>query len=150
VAKRIVVPLNGSAAAEALLAFVEELARPLDAEVLLVRVEPPASRAVLTPLPAFEEDALLARHHEAELYLGGRVSALRAKGLRADALVRIGDPAGEIVAVARETGADLIAMTTRGQRALRRLLVGSTADAVLRTSPVPVVLFHAPAGPDAS
>jgi nucleotide-binding universal stress UspA family protein len=133
VPKRIVVPLDGSPRAEALLTFIEELARPLDAEIVLVRVEPPASRAVLTPLPAFGEDALLARHHAAQHYLAGQV--------------RIGDAAPEIVAVARETGADLIAMTTRGQSALRRLLVGSTADAVLRTSAVPVVLFHATAEP---
>lgn len=139
--KRIVVPLDGSRAAEAVLPFIEEIAGPLGAEIVLVRVEPP-SRGVLAPLPAFGEDALMARHHAAQQYLVGWVKVLQAKGVRVDALVRIGEAPGEIVAAAREVGADLIAMTTQGQSGLRRLLVGSTADSVLHTASVPVVLFH--------
>lgn len=143
--KRIVVPLDGSPGAEAVLPFIEGLAGPVGAEVVLVRVEPPAGRTVLTPLPEFGEDALLARYHEAQHYVDTWVRALRGRGIRADALVRIGEAPSEIVAVAREIGADLIAMTTRGPSALRRLLVGSTADAVLRTASVPVILFHSTA-----
>jgi nucleotide-binding universal stress UspA family protein len=48
----------------------------------------------------------------------------------------------EIVAAARQTGADLIAMTTHGRSGLGRLLFGSVAEAVLRESRLPVFLMR--------
>jgi nucleotide-binding universal stress UspA family protein len=52
-------------------------------------------------------------------------------------------PAAEIVNAARETGADLIAMSTHGRSGLGRLMFGSVAEAVLRHSDVPVFLLRA-------
>ena len=57
-------------------------------------------------------------------------------------MVRRGEPAEEILAGAREAGADLIAMTTHGRSGLGRLLFGSGAEAVLRQSEVPVFLMR--------
>ena len=60
---------------------------------------------------------------------------LRAAGLDAQPEVRMGDPAHEIIAVARARGAGVIVVGTRGQTGLRRLILGSVARNVL---------FHAP------
>jgi nucleotide-binding universal stress UspA family protein len=57
--------------------------------------------------------------------------------------VRRGHPADEIVAAARETGADLIAMSTHGRGGLGRLVFGSVAQAVLRHADMPVLLMRA-------
>lgn len=48
----------------------------------------------------------------------------------------------EIVALAKEWPADLIVLGTHGRRGLRRLVMGSDAERVLRRSPVPVLLVR--------
>ncbi len=53
--------------------------------------------------------------------------------------VREGRPAAEIREYAREQGADLVAMGTRGRHGENRFLVGSVAERVVRTCPVPVL-----------
>jgi nucleotide-binding universal stress UspA family protein len=50
-----------------------------------------------------------------------------------------GDPADEILEVAKESGADLIVLGTHGRRGLGRLLLGSVAEQVVRKAPCPVV-----------
>jgi len=53
----------------------------------------------------------------------------------------MGDPAGEIVALATEEKADLIVMGTHGRTGLRHLLMGSVAESVVRRAPCPVFTF---------
>lgn len=53
----------------------------------------------------------------------------------------VGSTAGCILTTARELGADLIAMRTHARRGLSRALTGSVADEVVRTSPLPVLLY---------
>jgi len=53
--------------------------------------------------------------------------------------IREGRPAAEICAYAREVDADVIATGTRGRHGENRLLLGSVAERIVRTSPVPVL-----------
>ncbi len=53
--------------------------------------------------------------------------------------VRDGRPANEICEYAREVDADLVATGTRGRHGENRLLLGSVAERVVRTSPAPVL-----------
>ena len=53
--------------------------------------------------------------------------------------IREGRPAGEICGYAREVDADVIATGTRGRHGENRLLLGSVAERIVRTSPVPVL-----------
>ena len=62
--------------------------------------------------------------------------------LPADLEVRIGQPAEEIVAAARESKCDSIVLSTRGLTGLDRYLIGSVADRVARLAPCPVVLMR--------
>ena len=55
-----------------------------------------------------------------------------------------GDAAGEIVRVARETECDLIVIGTHGRTGLARLVMGGTAEEVLRKAPCPVLAVKAP------
>ena len=63
------------------------------------------------------------------------------KGISYERVQRIGDPAAEIVHFAHEWGADLIAMGRHGHSAVTTLLMGSVAQKVLATAPVPVLLL---------
>lgn len=63
-------------------------------------------------------------------------------GINAYTIVRFGDPAEEIVAQAKESKADVIAMTTHARGALREAIQGSTAKDVLQRSGLPVLLVR--------
>jgi nucleotide-binding universal stress UspA family protein len=141
--ERVLVPLDGSEQAEAILPLIEQMAGPLDAEFILLRVVGPispgeamASAGVVSP------DAFLARELDAKRYLNEVERRLSKKGLRVRAQVALGPPAEEILAAAKATGADLIAMATHARSAVGRILFGSVAEAVLHTSPVPVLMIR--------
>jgi nucleotide-binding universal stress UspA family protein len=55
----------------------------------------------------------------------------------------MGDPATELINVAREQGVDLIAMSTHGHRFLADIFLGATADRVRHLVKVPVLLLRA-------
>jgi nucleotide-binding universal stress UspA family protein len=140
--KRVVVPLDGSPLAECMLRFVVDIAGPLDLEVVLLRV------IRVLPRPATEgvRSAVLENGDyspaDALEYLAPLAGELRRRGIRVQTKVRRGEPVEEIVDCARETDADLIAMTTHGRSGLGRWLFGSVAEAVLREAEIPVFLMR--------
>lgn len=140
--KRVLVPLDGSTVAEAILPFLLEIAGPLDMDVVLVRVLEPIPPTVLEGARHVLVEDVEARRADAAAYLAPIAERLRARGVRAETAVRRGEPADEIVEGARDAGADLIAMTTHGRTGLRRLVFGSVAEAVLRHANVPVFLMR--------
>jgi nucleotide-binding universal stress UspA family protein len=141
--ERVLIPLDGSELGEAILPFAEKIAGPLDAEVVLVRVVEPLSAVEAMAAPGVvTPDTFPLREMEAKRYLTDVEKRLTGKGLRVRARIQIGSPAEEIVAAAATVGADLIAMTTHGRSDLTRVLFGSVAEAVLRASPVPVLMIR--------
>lgn len=140
--KLAVVALDGSPVAEAIIPFILEIAGPLDMEVVLVRVNRPIPPEVIEFSRHVTVEDPEASRIDAEKYMAPIAVELRGKGVRVRTLVRRGQPAEEIVAAARETGADLIAMTTHGRSGFGRLLFGSVAEAVLRESRLPVFLMR--------
>ena len=139
--KRVLVPLDGSPVAEAILPFIKEIAGSLDVEIVLLRVVSLTPEEAIGVAPKFALDTPAALEQAAQRYLEARVEDLRARAIRASARVAVGEAASEIVAAARQIGADLIAMTTHGRSGLGRLLFGSVAESVLRTAPTPVFLL---------
>jgi nucleotide-binding universal stress UspA family protein len=140
--ERVLVPLDGSEAAEAILPFLEQVAGPLDAEVILLRAVEPISPADAIASPGGAPGALADRETDAKRYLSEVERRLSGKGLRLRTRIAFGLPAEEILAAAKVTGADLIAMATHGRSGLGRVLFGSVAEAVLRTSVVPVLVMR--------
>ncbi len=65
-------------------------------------------------------------------------------GVEVEYHVAEGEPATEIIRLARLAGANLIVMGTHGRTGLRRLLIGSVAEAVLRRAPCPVLTLKGP------
>jgi nucleotide-binding universal stress UspA family protein len=140
--KRVLVALDGSTAGEAVLRFLMEIAGPLDMTVLLLHVLEPMSASFINGTVV--DDDVEARRQEAEEYLAPISAALRSQGVDTAWAIRRGRPAEEILAAARESGADLIAMATHGRTGVGRLLFGSVAETVLRQAPVPVFMIREP------
>jgi nucleotide-binding universal stress UspA family protein len=139
--RRALITLDGSMVAEAILPAFLRVAHPLGLDIVLVRVVP--SVPVAAEDPGYAQDSAERMKAEAEAYLRAVAATLSLDGLQVDTMVRTGEAPQEIVAVAQEVHADLIAMTTHGRTGLSRLLFGSVAEAVLRAAPVPVFIVRA-------
>jgi nucleotide-binding universal stress UspA family protein len=139
--KKIIVPLDGSEIAEAILPLVEEIARHTGAEIVLVTAvqQVGAWDAALTLQVLDREDA------SAAAYLGERAKKLAGK--KRSSVVR-GDAAEAILRAAAEESADLIAISTHGRSGLARWLFGSTAAKLLEAAAVPVLFLRPKSGED--
>ena len=132
----IVVPLDGSSAAERVLAYV---ARLPSRRVRLLQVFPDVSD--LVPDPDLLDAWRRARAEDAEAYLGHLAEPLRGQGREVDQAWAFGEPAEQIVTAAAP--GDLIAMSTHGRGLAGRVLLGSVADRVVRHAAAPTLLVRA-------
>lgn len=149
--RKIVVPLDGSERSEAILPVVERLAGPFDLAIELLRaIEPLPAYAAAEISSARTEEMIALEEADAEGYLRKVATPLEAKGLRVTRSVGRGLAVDVILRRAEEAAAGLIAMSTHGRTGVGRLLIGSVAERVLRSAPVPVLLWKAPAGKPAS
>lgn len=139
---RIVVALDGSELAEQIMPHVATLASGLGAPVSLLRVLTPqtyAQREMMQPgLPWWDEDIA-----EADSYLAGVAERLQKEGIEiSKGVVLSDDVAAGILDYAARTNADLLAIATSGACGFKRLVFGSVADEVTRTSPTSLLVFH--------
>ena len=144
----VVVPLDGSELAERVLPAVTELAQKLDLEVILMR-------AYAIPYGAYSAgegfydpvhlEALLAMvKQETFEYLERKVAALKRQGLsKVSFVAKEGLSADEIIKFAQETPANLIAMSSHGRSGVKRLVLGSVTETVVRHSGDPVLVLRA-------
>ena len=91
-------------------------------------------------LPA---DVLEPVRQAAESSVVAAVEELRGRGLTVDGRASLGDASGTILAEAERVEADLIVMGTRGLTGLKHVVLGSTAERVVRTAPCPVLTVKA-------
>ena len=140
--KRVLIPVDGSETAEAILPFILEIAGPLDFDIVLLRVTQPAPPMAVEGSTWVSIDDVELHQEACAAYLAGLAAEMKAKGVRVTTRVRRGWPVDEILAAARDEGADLIAMTTHGRTGPARLLFGSVAEGVLRHADTPVFLMR--------
>ena len=130
---------------------------PADAAVAFATGLGSRSHSKMTFVTVIDSDAL---HEQIALY-GGYAESIqhewetearhladvagrhaRAAALPASEIVAFGQPEEQLLSQAQNVSADLIAIGTHGRRGLRRLVMGSVAEAVVRKSPVPVVVLR--------
>ena len=142
--KSVVVPLDGSPLAEAVLPHVVELASRLFLEVALVRVVrlPTMAYAGFEPLPMELADIERQMQEEAEQYLGRIARRLEGKGIGTRATVLKGPVGAQIVDYAQSTEGTMVAISTHGRSGLRRMALGSVADMVIRSLEIPVLVVR--------
>jgi nucleotide-binding universal stress UspA family protein len=110
------------------------LATRLDARVTLLHVLPPTLPQLGRPMPAEFLPV-----DEAKVALAAELERVSQGVLKVDSILAEGDPREQILRIAADCNADLIAMGTHARRGLPRYLLGSVAEAVVRSSPIPVL-----------
>jgi len=127
--QRLLVPLDFSGKSRQALRYAVPMAQKFSGRIHLVHVLPPLSKAELADLPRLKHLAIKRL---------GEMSALLPARVRAGNAVLLGDPAEQILQIAERNGIDLIVLTTKGRTGLKRVLVGSTAEHIMRHAPCPV------------
>lgn len=150
--KHVLVPIDGSETARLGLNEAIELARHLKAQIRLIyvinklpwvspaEIPPEAVQTFIDQLRGSGESVV----HEA-------ITAVRDAGVAVDSrlIEALGSEAGEcIVEEAVSWPADLIVCGTHGRRGVRRILMGSDAEYILRRSPVPVLMIRKTTTPE--
>ena len=141
---KILVPLDGSERAEAILPHVEDMARTYEATVIFMGIVEPEP-AVLTPEPFYTSlDPELYQQRVAEVknYLTAQQNKFLAKEINAKVYVSEGRVVEEIIAVAERESVDLIAMASHGRTGLSRVFYGSVAAGVLHRIDRPLLLIR--------
>ncbi len=140
----ILVPLDGSKRAEAILCHVEELARRCGAKVIFLQVVEPIPLVVglqgtpiMLPQREFER-----RTKQAESYLAALREEFQGKGIETDARVVYGPVVEAIIDAAESEGADLIAIASHGRSGLSQVFYGSVAAGVLHRVDRPLLLIR--------
>ena len=144
--KKILVPVDGSAASNQGLCEALKLAKSLGASVKLVHtVNEFIMESAYGPIPNYG-DFIEALREGGRKVLKDAQAIARESGVEAQSAMveSIGGRAADLILEhAKEWPADLIVMGTHGRRGVRRLVLGSDAELVLRASPVPVLMVRA-------
>lgn len=136
--ERILIPLDGSPLAEEILTQIRRILKGKNTEIHLLRtVFVPVSLARIDTGKILEVDRAAARR-----YLDSLAQRLRKEDIQVRTHLMEGQTAETIVRSAARTRATLIAMTTHGRSGLARWVMGSVAEKVVRSSPVPLLLMR--------
>jgi nucleotide-binding universal stress UspA family protein len=143
--EKIVVGCDFSADAELALSYASSLAQELQAELCLLHVLEPLAYQGLTPsTKALAEDLRGAVRSAVEGRLASLVDAEARNWARVRTAIASGKPSAEIIQFAEREGADLIVVGSSGMGPIGRLIVGSTAEAIVRHATLPVLVVREP------
>ncbi|WP_207588738.1 universal stress protein [Halomontanus rarus] len=134
----ILVPTDGSTEGERAVEYAIDLARTHDATLRAIYVVNAASYGGLPMETAWDgiSDAL---RDEGQAAVDRVEELADERGVRVDTAVLEGSPSRVIVDEAQPEKCDLVVMGTHGRGGIDRLLLGSVAERVVRSSPVPVL-----------
>lgn len=137
--KKILVTTDSSSLGHSALPHAEQLAKALGAQLVVLMVQPDPATVLIGEFPsavAVDMQDLLAETQAIKQELERRMPA-------AHVLVELArgrTVAQSILDVAKRESVQMIVMTTHGRSGLGRVLLGSVAEAVVHTSPIPVLL----------
>jgi nucleotide-binding universal stress UspA family protein len=141
----VIVPLDGSEIAEAVLAPVTALAMALSLQIILVR-------AYALPMATYGDDDYYVPNYielkdqiknESESYLASKASSLEAQGVvNVSTVAMEGSAADAIISLSHATSDDLVALSSHGRSGLQRWVLGSVTEKVLRHCEDPVLVVR--------
>jgi nucleotide-binding universal stress UspA family protein len=144
--KSVVVPLDGSELAEKVLPAVAELAKELKLEVVLFRAYNIPYNAYASAEGYYGvnyEELFTTMRDEVTNYLEQKTKAMKSLGVdRVSYLAKEGFGADEIISLGRKTPDNLIAMCTHGRSGVKRWVLGSVTETVVRHSGDPVLVLR--------
>jgi universal stress protein A len=141
--QRILCPVDFSDTSNHAVEYAANLAVPLGAEMHLLHV-------YQLPMYTMPDGALLAGPETAQRVMETGQDSLNKladkvpKGTTVNTHLTEGVPHAEVNRLAKEVGADLVVMGTHGRTGIGHLLLGSVAERVVRTSPIPVLTVRHP------
>ena len=135
--QHILIPVENRETDRTILNHIRPLAKMMDSRLLLLHVADGWVARNFQQLQLQESEEM----RKDRAYLENLKAELQAEGFDVSAVLAMGEPATEIIRIAREQQADLIAMTTHGHRFISDLLYGSTADKVRHLVEIPVLLL---------
>lgn len=138
---RILVPLDGSELAEGITPQVTEIAKKFDSEVILLQSTVAVAEAFASATGAdAARTELAAAAKSAQDYLDTVAKRFESEGIKARTHLATGKAARAIADYAKEADVSLIAMSTHGRSGPDRIVFGSVAEGLVRSSPVPVLI----------
>jgi nucleotide-binding universal stress UspA family protein len=147
VIKSVIVPLDGSELAERVLPSVAALAKAMNLEVVLFRAYniPYSVYGGTDGYSAIDFEQIIAGlKEEAVEYLEKKTAALKNQGLaKVSYVTKEGIGADEIIALGHATPDNLIAMCSHGRSGVRRWVLGSVTETVVRHCGDPVLVIRA-------
>jgi len=135
----ILLPTDGSESMESVVDHAIELARAHDATLHALYVANTASLSDL-PMESSWENVSAALHRQGEVAIEDIEE--KAGDVAVETTILEGSPSKEIVDYAEENDIDVVVMGTHGRSGVDRLLLGSVAERVLRSSPAPVLAIR--------
>jgi nucleotide-binding universal stress UspA family protein len=142
---KIVVPIDGSEPSEAAVALALRMAREDDAEVIFVHaVELNKIAALAGPAPIDPSLAIDAACRVGQELLDDVKKRAEQAGVHCICELPEDECVGSVLEIARQRKADLIVIGSHGRSGIPRALLGSVAEGILRRSPIPVLVCHAP------
>ena len=143
--KEIVVPTDFSEHSLRALDYAVEIADKFSSELKIVYVIEPLIQAADVAWSSVDFDRLNQAHKDsADRQIQALLDERIPKNVHAEFVVLTGKPFIEIVRLARADNADLIVMATHGRGAITHMLMGSTAEKVVRKAPCPVLTVKHP------
>lgn len=136
--KKVLIALDGSSLAEQVIALARSFARRYDAQIELVSVEDEKVKENIHLTNDQRENI----KSDLQEYIRLVSELIEEDGLRVRTHYRKGEAATEIDAVARETNADLIIMTTRGKFEIGQLITKSITQRVIQKTSAPTLLIR--------
>ena len=137
--RRILVAIEHSAADQAILEHVRQLAAQVGSELHLVHVADGWAARNFDQLQLRESEEM----KDDRDYLAKLAADLTAHGLKVSTELAMGDPADQLIRLAEERGVDLLAMSTHGHRFLNDLVRGTTVNRVRHLVKIPILLVRA-------
>ncbi len=144
--KSLIVPLDGSDLAEKVLPTAVELAKQRNLEIVLIRAYniPTTAYAGVEGYALPMDDLLKGMREEACEYLENKATDVKKLGIgRVSFTAKEGLAADEIISFAKTLPSGLIAMSTHGRSGVRRWVLGSVTETVVRHSENPVLVIRA-------
>ena len=135
--KTILVPVENRETDQTILKHIRPLARLANSKLMLVHVADGWVARNYENLNLRESEEM----KQDRAYLANLERELQAEGFEVSSILAMGEPAEEIIKLARAQPVELIAMSTHGHSFISDLLYGSTADKVRHHVDVPVLLL---------
>lgn len=155
--RHIVVPLDGSPLAETALPYAIEIARRFEADIILIqnldtvfasipestdKANQPDSKLELLVREGHGQDKRM--RDAADQYLKSKLGEVESSGVKGSYKLFIRAQFHAMMEFCQTAGVDLVVMTTRGAGGIKRALLGSTADKIIRESKIPVLVIRPP------